>query len=73
MYVALGAAQHEALPALSAIMLPFVLLLTAVTVLIVTVRAVGATRPGRLAGPDALLMEALEGLPRGFSSANLIP
>jgi len=49
LYLVLGATQHEALPAFSAIMLAFVLPLTAVTVLIVTVRAVRAKRPSRIA------------------------
>lgn len=46
LYLILGAAQHDALPAYSAIMLLFALPLTAVTLLIVTVRALRATRHG---------------------------
>lgn len=46
LYLILGATQHDALPAYSAIMLLFVLPLTAVTLLIVTVRALRARRHG---------------------------
>jgi len=52
-YLILGAAQHDALPTFSAVMITFVLPLTVVTLVVVTVRAMRAARHARAQTWDA--------------------
>jgi cation:H+ antiporter len=50
-YLLLGATQHDALPRFSAVMLEFVVPLTAVTLIVSVVRSVRASRrPGQTSG-----------------------